>query len=133
MAAERTAQALQKQVETAERIRHLREQMGMTQEEMAERAGLKLDNYKKIESGENAMSMDSLRGVQSAFDVSFDYLLDGKQDDIEELWQKVNTYSKEECIEFMVKMIRKLSGVNYNEEKLKKSLVADIHSESEVW
>ena len=41
-------------METAQRIRTLRERMGYTQESAAELAGLSAENYKKIEEGSNA-------------------------------------------------------------------------------
>lgn len=111
--------------ETAARIRRKRESMGLTQEKMAENAGLSLDNYKKIEDGSNAMSITSLRCVQKALGVSFDYLLDGSQDSLDELWKEINACDVKEKIILLIKMVAEMSRTNFTEKEFREYLFFD--------
>lgn len=75
----------------------------------------------------NAMSMASLRGVQEALDVSFDYLLDGEVEPSEKLWHQINASNNKIGMEILIKLIRKFSGEVFTESELKQNLAADIH------
>ena len=96
-------------METAQRIRAVRERMGYTQEGAAELAGLSVENYKKIEEGSNAMSIYSLRRIQEAFEVTFDYILLGATDEKADLWQHVNTTDFNTRIMIFAKLLKQLS------------------------
>lgn len=114
-----------KREETAARIRRKRESLGLTQEKMAECAGLTLDNYKKIEDGTNAMSISSLRCVQKALDVSFDYLLEGSHDSFETLWKEINACDVRERTLLLLKMVAELSRTGFTEKEFREYLFVD--------
>lgn len=100
---------------TAARIRREREILGLTQDRMAEKLGLSADNYKKIEEGINGMSMQSLRSIRNALDVSYDYLLDGKQETLEEIARQVNALSRAEQMALLIRIVSNLSRTKFDE------------------
>lgn len=57
------------------RIRLLRDESGLNQQEMGELLGLTQSAYSKYETGENQMSADTLRKLAIMYDVSGDFLL----------------------------------------------------------
>lgn len=63
----------------AVRIVDLREKVGMTQTELANKMGLDKSTMSKVENGTRKVSSDELRKLSNIFDVSADYLL-GKKD-----------------------------------------------------
>lgn len=115
-------QATQKQ-EIAARVREVRQKVGMTQEQFSEKLELSLSAYKKIESAENQISLDSLRKLEENFNVSLDYILVGKKSDADEVWKNLLNCSEKDK---MVSMLRlwnyfgKLQEGKYptNEEQL---------------
>ena len=104
--------------ETARRIKEYRERLNKTQQQMADSVKMKIENYKKIEDGSNAMSIRSLRKIQKALDVSFDYILEGEIEPSDDLWHKINACDNEECMKLLVKMIKKVSNVEFGEQEL---------------
>ncbi len=67
--------------ETAERIRILRTGSDLTQNEAAEKMGLSLSGYRKLEQGQNGGSIDSLITVADYYHISLDYLVYGEERD----------------------------------------------------
>lgn len=63
-----------------ERLRGLRSERGAKQREMAERLGMTLRNYQRMESGEINVPMLTLCALADDFGVSTDYLL-GRSDE----------------------------------------------------
>ncbi|MSD84257.1 helix-turn-helix domain-containing protein [Lactobacillus curvatus] len=59
----------------AKRIVNLREQIDMSQSELARRMNIDKSTMNKIESGSRKVSSDELRAFSKLFDVSTDYLL----------------------------------------------------------
>lgn len=53
-------------LDTAVRIRQIRENAGLTQEAFAEILGISLSGYKKIENAENQISLNGLRRLKRA-------------------------------------------------------------------
>lgn len=100
---------------TAARIRREREILGLTQDRMAEKLGLSADNYKKIEEGINGMSMQSLRSIRNALDVSYDYLLEGKQESLEQVARHANALSRAEQIALLIRIVSNLSRTTFDE------------------
>ncbi len=96
----------QQREQTAARIKRMRECLGYTQEMVAERAKISVENYKKIEDDSNAMSISSLRGIQRALEVSFDYLLEGDVEPIEQLWQKINASETPVKLALLIRLIQ---------------------------
>lgn len=62
-------------LQLAKRIVNLREQIDMSQSELARRMNIDKSTMNKIESGSRKVSSDELRAFSKLFDVSTDYLL----------------------------------------------------------
>lgn len=63
-----------------DRIRETRERKGLSQNDLAEKAGMQASAISHFESGRRAPSFDNLRKLADALDVSIDFLL-GRTDD----------------------------------------------------
>lgn len=101
----RSENVTQKQ-EIAARLREIRKNSGLTQEKFAEILELSLSAYKKIESAENQISIDSLRKIEEQLKVSSDYVLFGKREDVDKIWKAILNSS--EC-DKMVTLFRLLN------------------------
>ena len=60
-----------------ERLHNKRNALGLTQEYVAERAGITLRFYQMVERGEKSVSLDTLINLSRTLTVSIDYLLFG--------------------------------------------------------
>lgn len=65
-------------IETGKRIRQIRMEKSLTQEQFAEKIGVSTRQVRAFESGENGTSIDVLVAVAELFEVSLDYLVMGK-------------------------------------------------------
>lgn len=65
-------------LEIGQRIRGCRENLGLSQEEAAERCGISPSFYSNIERGIKIMSLETFSSICVAMSVSPDYLLSGK-------------------------------------------------------
>lgn len=65
---------------TQDNIRQLREQLEMTQEQMAEKMHLTKNGYAKIERGETALTVARLEQIANIFNVDMNELLKEKSD-----------------------------------------------------
>lgn len=63
----------EERMQSAQRLRHIRESAELTQEQFAEILGISVSAYKKVESGENNISLASLRCLHKEMSVSADY------------------------------------------------------------
>ena len=61
------------------RIRQLRRDRDMTQEQLAEKLNVGIDHLGKIETGKHRCSIEILIDMAAFFDVSLDYLILGKE------------------------------------------------------
>lgn len=75
---------------SGERIRCLRKQQGMTQEQLAIKLNISDRYLRKIEAGEKGPSIDILVKMSSLLGVSLDYIIVGKQPQ-DDLKRKLNT------------------------------------------
>ena len=66
-------------IETGKRIHALRQERGLTQEELANTLGITDRHIRGIESGKRNASIDLLVALANLFSVSLDYLILGKQ------------------------------------------------------
>jgi len=73
----------------ASRIRQLRIDCGETQERFAEILEISVSAFKKIESGENQITIDGLRKLEHRLNVSADYLIFGKRNDASSIWTDI--------------------------------------------
>ena len=62
-----------------ERLKYLRKQRNLTQEQMAENIKISLRGYRNYETGEKKPIVENLIAIADFFDVSLDYLV-GRSD-----------------------------------------------------
>ncbi len=67
-------------VESGLRIRSLRMQMHLTQEQLAERVDTSRDNLANIETGRRGTSVELLARLSEVFGCSIDYLVFGREE-----------------------------------------------------
>lgn len=67
------------QVEFGRRLKALRKERGMTQEELAAALSITPNHLGKIELGKRGISFDVLLGVSEVLDISLDVLIKGKR------------------------------------------------------
>ncbi len=101
---------LKDRVNTAARIRQIREDAGLTQEAFAELIGISLSGYKKIESGENQISLNNLRELARALQVSTDYILLGKKEEYGTVWDQIINYPDSDKMFLLVKLLFYFAG-----------------------
>lgn len=65
------------QAEFGYRVKLLRKERGMTQEQLAARLNISADHLGKIELGKRGISLDLLLDISEVLDISLDYLLKG--------------------------------------------------------
>ena len=75
--------------EIAGRLKELRLNLKYTQEQFAEFLDISVQLYKKMESGENNISIATLHKMKRKLEFSVDYLLFGEKDDQETVWNRV--------------------------------------------
>lgn len=85
----RKGKSTKQKSEVAVRICDIRKNAGLTQEELAELLDISLSAYKKIELGENRVSVNCLEKIKQKLDVSADFILFGKQEELDEVWRLV--------------------------------------------
>lgn len=95
---------------TGDRLRFLREKIKLTQEELAEKIGIKRDRYAKYETGENPVPGNLIVKLSDLFQVPTDYLL-GKSDD-PKLKQVIDPETLKE-FEDVLKSLDEISGRLY--------------------
>ena len=71
--------------ETGKRIKCIREEKGLTQQELAEQIYVVVDTIRKVEQGKRGMSIELLMEISSTLCVSSDYLLGIDRRSIDEL------------------------------------------------
>lgn len=102
--------SLSKNSNYKERIRNIRSQLGLTQEAMAEQLDISYSAYKKLESGENFPSMDTLYKYKKRFHVSADYLLFGELHTAEDTWEIFLNSSTKEQMELYYRILYYVSN-----------------------
>lgn len=75
--------------EIAGRLKELRLNLKYTQEQFAEFLDISVQLYKKMESGENNISIATLHKMKKKLRFSVDYLFFGEKDDQESIWNRV--------------------------------------------
>ena len=68
-------------VHVGKRIRHRRWLVGMTQQQLAERVGIKFQQIQKYETGANRVSASRLWDIADALDVSVSFFFEGLESD----------------------------------------------------
>jgi transcriptional regulator with XRE-family HTH domain len=98
-------EVLRDRLDTAARIREVRERAGLTQEKFAERLGISLSGYKKIENAENQISVSGLRKLKQNFQVTTDYILFGPDDGIDLVWEQVQSCTDTDKMYLLIKLL----------------------------
>lgn len=96
-------------LEVANRLREIRMSAGFTQEQFSEIIDVSLSAYKKIESAENQMSLDGLRRIVKEFNVSADYILFGKMENVDDTWKMIMNCSEDDKMFFLLRLINYFS------------------------
>ena len=74
--------------EVGNRLRDIRCKLDLTQEQFAEILDISPQLYKKMESGENNISLNTLKKMKTKLNFSTDYLLFGEKEELAEIWNK---------------------------------------------
>lgn len=85
--------------EIGERIMNIREAMGLTREALAEHAHLSGKFLYEIETGKKSFSIDTLKKISKALDVSSDYILFGEpalKHNLSKIIAIINKYDNEQ-------------------------------------
>ena len=77
--------------EFGKRLRDIRHQQNLTQEQFAEMLDISTQLYKKMETGENNITLSTLNKMKNKLNFSADYLLFGEKDTLIEVWDKALT------------------------------------------
>lgn len=92
-------------IELANRIRQLRLDCEKTQEQFAEILGISVSALKKIESGENQISVEGLRRLEKKLHVSADYIIFGKKTNPNMLWTDILNCTEDDKFYIMMRLI----------------------------
>ena len=96
--------------EVAERIRKIREERGMTQQDLADALGLKSrSSINKIEQNTYEISLEKIKKIARALNVDPDYLAFGDEDDKKEqintLFERLDSRKQSAVLAFLQTLI----------------------------
>lgn len=100
--------------EIGERLKKVREEHGKTQEQVAKMLDVSRNTIANYESGTNNISLDKLNKYIKTFDVSYEYLIFGREGISDyELYQKIQKFSGEdkEIIDYLITILPMLKSV----------------------
>ncbi len=96
---------LEERMQSAFRLRQIRENADLTQEQFSEVLGISLSAYKKVESGENQVSLSSLRNLYKKMSVSVDFVLFGENQKLSGVWESVLNCSETDKMFLLLKLL----------------------------
>ncbi len=96
---------LRERMQSATRLRQIRENANLTQERFAEILGISLSAYKKVESGENQVSLSCLRNLYNAMNVSTDYILYGDNKNLDDTWRMILNCSESDKMFLLLRLL----------------------------
>ncbi len=91
--------------QAASRLRLVRENAGLTQEQFAEILDITVSAYKKVESGENQISTAVLRKLYDVMNVSTDYILYGDTKNPDGVWTTVLNCSEVDKMYLLIRLL----------------------------
>ena len=106
--------------EVGKRLRDMRCKINLTQEKFAEMLDVSTQLYKKMESGENNISISTLKKMKRKFNFSTDYLLFGEKDSLIEVWDRTLALHSMEKELLLLKLFCEIS-LNNNQAELKEN------------
>ena len=71
-------------IEIGQNLKHIRETMGLTQDQFAELLGFGDKHISKIERGNVGLSLDSLKHICSTLSITSDYLIFGERSTVDD-------------------------------------------------
>lgn len=92
-------------MQSAIRLRQIRESANLTQEEFAEILGISASAYKKVESGENQVSLSCLRKLHDAMNVSTDYILYGDKENLDDTWCMILNCTEQDKMFLLLRLL----------------------------
>lgn len=87
----------------AKRLKETRIRLGYTQERFSELLGITVSAYKKIESGDNQISVNGLKRMKR-IGVSSDFIIFGEEPDEADVWEKIQLFSEEKRLLIFLKL-----------------------------
>ncbi|MDE6627055.1 MAG: helix-turn-helix domain-containing protein [Lachnospiraceae bacterium] len=96
---------LKERMQSATRLRRIRENANLTQEQFSEILGISLSAYKKVESGENQVSLSSLRNLRRVMNISTDYILYGDNQNLEDTWCMILNCSEPDKMFLLLRLL----------------------------
>ena len=107
-------------IESARRLKEIRLGRNMSQEKFAEMLNISVSAYKKMESGENNISIANLRLLHERLGTSADYLLFGRSSDFEQIWTQISGSPETVKLKLLLRMLYYFGdrkGDAYDKEK----------------
>lgn len=92
----------------SKRLKNIRNNLNLTQEQFAELLDISIQTYKNMESEKGKISMNTLRKMKSKLDFSTDYLLFDENSELEYVWTQVLTLT---AIEKQILLLRLLQSI----------------------
>ena len=87
------------------RLRTIRKKMDLNQDQMAEFLGIDSETYKKTERGYQHISFAVLKICCEMLHVSADYILYGKEEESEEVWERIENGSDELKLDIAMRLL----------------------------
>lgn len=92
------------------RVSKLRKNLGLTQEKLAEQAGISIQFLVDIEHGRKTMKIGTLRKLCSALSVSADYLINGSEtlscsEEIKSLLATLSDVEKDKAVKMLAAFV----------------------------
>ena len=106
--------------EVGKRLRDIRTQLNLTQEQFAEKLDISTQLYKKMEIGENNITISTLNKMKSKLNFSTDFLLFGEKDTLVEVWDKALTLERIDKQQLLLKLFCEVS-LNNNQMEFKET------------
>ena len=101
--------------EVGKRLRDIRCKLNLTQEKFAEMLDISTQLYKKMELGENNISLNTLNKMKDKLDFSADYLLFGERDTLVDVWNRASTL---EGIDKQILLVKLFCEVSQNNNQI---------------
>ena len=101
--------------DVGKRLRDIRSQLNLTQEQFAEKLDISTQLYKKMEIGENNISLNTLNKMKDKLNFSTDYLLFGERDTLVDVWDKALTL---ESIDKQLLLLKLFCEVSLNNSQM---------------
>ena len=91
--------------EEAARLREVRNNVGLTQEEFAARVNMSLSAYKKAERGDNQISVNLLKALNKEFQISADFILHGEKGSFENAWMDIQNCTRKDKLCLLMRLM----------------------------